>query len=66
MIPVGEWTMGWEGEKQIPVTRIADNHEITLLMGVTLSGHMLCPQIIYAGKTEKMHPKADSPEGWDI
>lgn len=52
--------------KRVPVLTNSLIFQVTVLLGCTLSGHMLPPQIIYQGKTDKCHPKFTFPEGWDI
>lgn len=54
---------------QTGVSRVAaldDKREITVVLSSTLSGDMLPPQVIYAGKTEKCHAKVTFPDGWDV
>ena len=66
IVPVDKWTLEREGSKQVPVVGLEDKREITGLLGCTLSGRMLPPQLIYEGKTERCHPSFTFPEKWDI
>ena len=66
MVPASEWTMAEEGSKQVEIRGLDDKREITVLLTVTLSGRLLPPQLIYAGKTKRCHPKQSFPDDWDI
>ncbi|KAK3082872.1 hypothetical protein FSP39_007612 [Pinctada imbricata] len=66
MVPVGEWTMSTCGAKQVTIKGLDDKRQITAVLGATLSGTLLPPQLIYEGKTTLCHPKYSFPEGWDI
>ena len=62
----GEWTMEEKGSKQVSITGIDDKCQITLL-GITKSGTLLPPQLIYAGKTERCLPqKVKFPDDSDV
>lgn len=39
---------------------------ITALLSVTMSGKLLPPQVLYAGKSDRCHPDVAFPPGWDI
>ena len=39
---------------------------MTVLLCCTLSGGLLPPQLVYAGKTERCHPTTSFPDGWNI
>ena len=58
--------MAEQGVKQVSVIGQDDKREITVLLAITLSGQMLPPQLLYAGKTDKCHPSTTFPEDWDI
>ena len=49
--------------KQVDVTGLDDKHEMTALLACTLSGSLLPPQLIYAGKTTRCYPLVDC---WDV
>lgn len=66
MIPTSDWTMAEKGSKQVKVIGMGDKRQITALLGATLSGYSLPPQLIYTGKTDLCHPKVDFPDSWDI
>lgn len=51
---------------QVPVVALDDKREITALLTISLSGNLLPPQLIYAGKTERCHPHYEFPEDWAI
>lgn len=66
VIPTGNWTMNHKGDKQVEIKGIDDKRNYTSLMAITQSGHMLPPQIIYQGKTQQCHARADFPNDWDV
>ena len=66
MVPVSEWTLEIQGTKQIDVVGLDDKREVTVLLAVSLSGNLLPPQVIYAGKTRRCHPNANVPDGWNV
>lgn len=49
LVPGGQWTMEKQGQKQVTITGIDDKRQITILLTVAMSGHLLLPQLIYAG-----------------
>ena len=65
-VPTSQWTLAEQGAKQVDVTGLDDKRDMTALLACTLSGSLLPPQLIYAGKTTKCHPVVDFPAGWDI
>ena len=46
--------------------RLDDKREIMALLTATLSEQLLSPQLHYAGKTPRCHPRQSLPSGWDI
>ena len=50
----------------MPVVGKEDKREITVLLSVTASGHLLPPQVIYQGKTVGCHAKITFPDDWHI
>ena len=65
MVPVSEWTLEIQGTKQIDVVGLDDKREVTVLLAVSLSGNLLPPQVIYAGKMRRCHPNTNVPDGWN-
>ena len=55
-----------KGSKQVTLFGENDKREITALLAISRSGVLLPPQIIYAGKTERCHPRVDFPPRWDV
>ena len=51
---------------QVEVHELYDKCEITALLTATLSGELLFPQLLYAGKTPRCYPRQNFPRGWDI
>ena len=48
-------------EKIIPIASSDDKRQITAVLGVTMTGGYLPPQLIYKGKTLRCHPKVLFP-----
>ena len=66
MVPVSDWTLEVQGTKQIDMIASDDKREVTVLLAVSLSGELLPPQVIYAGKTDWCHPSVSVPQGWNV
>ena len=66
LIPTGQWTMHHSGDKMVPITNSDDKRQITAVLAASMAGEYLPPQLIYAGKTERCHPRISAPDGWDI
>lgn len=66
MIPTNAWTMEQKGSKQVKVIGVDDKRQITALLACTMSGDLLPPQLIYAGKTDACHPKVNFPKDWNV
>lgn len=49
------------GERQVSVLGADEKRAFTLMVGVAMSGHLLPPQAIYAGKTTRSVPDSLSP-----
>ena len=65
-VPTSEWTLAEEGSRQVDIVGKEDKREMTVLLTCVMSGSLLPPQLIYAGKTNKCHPDITFPSGWDI
>ena len=65
-VPVSEWTLEKSGTKHVSIIGLEDKREMTVLLYCTLSGGLLPPQLVYAGKTEHCHPTTSFPDGWNI
>lgn len=66
LVPVSDWTMESQGSRQVSIVGIDDKREMTVLVTTSLSGTLLPPQLLYAGKTDKCHPKVQFPSDWDV
>ena len=66
LVPTGEWTMHRAKDRVIAIASSGDKRQITAVLGVTLTGEYLPPQLIYQGKTLRCHPKVSFPQEWDI
>ncbi len=58
--------MAEEGSNQVEGRGLDDKREITAILTATLAGELLSPQLLYAGKTPRCHPRQSLPSGWDI
>ena len=52
--------------KQVPVAHKEDKREITIVLASTRAGTLLSPQLLYAGKTDQVHPTFRFPDGWNV
>ena len=66
IVPASNRTMEERGAKRVGIVGIEDKRQITTVLGCTLSGDFLPPQVIYGGKTKACLPKYDFPESWYI
>ena len=65
-IPVSSWTMEKVGAKRVDIIGKDDKRQLTAVLGCSLSGDFLPPQLIYQGKTTKCLPHYEFPNGWHI
>ena len=66
IVPTSNWTLHQSGASQVPIAGIDDKRQITMVLANTPTGHLLPPQVIYAGTTERCHPTFNFPPGWHI
>lgn len=65
-VPTADYTLEECGSKQVSIIGMDDKREMTVLLACSLSGNLLPPQLLYAGKTAKCHPKFTFPADWDV
>ena len=66
-ITVGNSTLDFEGAKSVPVKGKGKGKQITGTFTVSADGRFLPMQLIYAGKTDRCHPKGiEFPHGFHI
>ena len=65
-VPVSSWTMAKEASKQVEISRIDDNCQITALFTVSLDGSFLPIQLIYCGKSRACLLPTKFPSDWHI
>lgn len=65
-VPTSEYTLDERGSKQVSIIGMEDKREMTVLLACSLSGNLLPPQLLYAGKTTNCHPKFTFPADWDV
>ena len=63
MVPVSDWTLEVQGSKQIDTIGLENKREITVLLAISLTGELISPQVIYAGKTPRCQPHVNIPLG---
>ena len=66
IVPTSNWTLHSQGSKQVPITGIDDKRQLTMDLANTYTGKLHPPQIIYQGKTDKVHPVFNFRESWHI
>ena len=66
IVPTSNWTLNKAGEKQVPIAGIDDKRQVTMVLANTPTGHLLPPQVVYQGVTDRCHPTFNFPKGWDI
>ena len=59
-------TFAPRGGKTVPISNIDDKRMITGTFCVSMKGDFLPVQLIYAGKTDRCHPKIAFPKGFHV
>ena len=54
VVPVSDWTIAAVGAKRVKVAAKNDKKQLIALLGGSLTGDFLPPQIIYQGKTSQL------------
>ena len=62
-VPVSSWTMEAPGTKRVEIIGKNDKRQLTAVLGCSMSGDFLPPQLIYQGKTKKC---LQFPDSWDV
>ena len=65
-VPVDDWTMAKEGSKRVEIIGKDDKHQITAVLGGTMSGDFLPVQLVYKGTTTRCLPSFKFPDDWDM
>ena len=66
MVPTRNSTMAPVGSRQVSQAGRGDKRGLTAVVGSTLRGHLIPPQLIYKGTTRRCHPKFNFPNSWHI
>ena len=66
IVPPSNFTMAPRGSKQVGRIGANDKRAITGLIGCTIRGRLLPPQIIYQGKSDRCYPSHEYPSDWHI
>ena len=66
LTPEVNYTFARKGTRHVRVLGKKNKMQVTLLLSVTCSGHMLPPQIIFKGKTRKCHGEFKFPSSWHV
>ena len=56
-MPIGSWTLEKKGASDVPMVALDDKRQITAVLAMNSLGHLLPPQLLYAGLTERCHPR---------
>lgn len=56
--PAATKTLDFVGEKSVEVIGAGDKRQVTLMLGGTVAGEVLVPQIVFEGKTSRVLPPA--------
>ena len=65
-VPTSNKTMAPKGSKTVPIKGSTDKRSITATFTITLEGHFLPIQLIYAGKTKKSLPRVKFPATFSL
>ena len=65
-VPVSSWTMEAPGTKRVEIIGKDDKRQLTAVLGCSMSGDFLPPQLIYQGKTKKCLPHFKFSDNWDV
>ena len=65
-VPVSEWTMEAEGTKRVEVAGKNDKRQLTAVLGGSMVGEFLPPQLIYQGKTLRCLPSVKFSDEWHV
>ena len=55
-----------EGTKRVEVVGKDDKRQLTAVLGGSMTGEFLPPQLIYQGKTSRYLPSVKFPDNWHI
>ena len=66
IVPSTTWSMEKQGAKRVEVIGTGDSCQKTAVFCGMIQGGFLPVQVVYAGKTEKCHPKFKFPPAWHI
>ena len=66
IVPSSSWTMAVKGSQQVAVTGFDDKRQMTAVIGCSMPGELLLPQLLFESSTERYHPAVNFPEDWDI
>ena len=66
IVPSSTWTMDREGSRRVEVIGVGDKRMITAVFCGSLVGDFLPVQVIYKGKTNRVHPHYQFPINWHV
>ena len=67
LVPGSSWTMERSGTRRVEIAGLGDKRQITAVLGGTLTGYFLPPQLICTIKIPACHPKNVAfPSDWHI
>lgn len=62
IVPVSDYILEQEDPTQVQIIGFEDKRQITVLLGVRMSGHFIPSKIICAGLADMCHPKFKFPD----
>jgi transposase len=65
LVPTSSYTYESTGARQVAASHQSDKRQVTVVLGTSMGGGTLPPQIVYEGKTLRCHPTG-APEGWHL
>jgi hypothetical protein len=66
LVPTSDYTVEERSAKRVKVNGLGDKRQVTATFAATMSGEFLPMQILYGGKTERVHPKFKLPDDFDV
>ena len=66
LLPASDWTLEEKGCRHVKIASCGDKRQITATFAVSMAGYFLPMQLLFEGKTERVHPHHQFPTGFDI
>jgi hypothetical protein len=66
IVPTSSWTLNPTAASQVPIQGSDDKRQVTMVLANSPTGHLLPPQVVYQGTTNRRHPTFNFPDGWHV